>query len=86
MSRYNVVITRRAERDAAALDPVARARIKKVLLELSEEPTRRSKRLTNSDLVQCRLRVEDWRIVFDVDGDDVVILRIGHRREIYRRA
>jgi len=46
--------------------------------------TRRARRLTNTDLGQFRLRVGDWRIVFDIDGSFVVVLRIGHRREIYR--
>jgi mRNA interferase RelE/StbE len=84
MSRFRVVITRRAERDVASLDSVARARIKKALIELSEDPLRRSKRLTNSELGQYRLRVGDWRIVFDLEHNDIVVLRIGHRREIYR--
>jgi mRNA interferase RelE/StbE len=84
MSRFRVVITHRAERDVAALDTVTRGRIKKALLDLQADPSRRSKKLTNSDLGQFRLRVGDWRIVFDVEGKDVVILRVGHRREIYR--
>jgi len=84
MSRFRVVVTRRAERDVAALDHATRGRIKKALLELQEDPTRRSKKLTNSDIGQLRLRVGDWRIVFDLEGKDVVILRVGHRREIYR--
>jgi mRNA interferase RelE/StbE len=84
MSRFRVVITRRAERDVAALDPVTRGRVRKALLDLQEDPSRRSKKLTNSDLGQFRLRVGDWRIVFDLEGKDIVILRVGHRREIYR--
>lgn len=30
-----------------------------------------------------RVRQGDWRAVFRVDGGDVVVDRIGHRREIY---
>ena len=30
-----------------------------------------------------RLRVGDWRILFVEDSDTILILAIGHRREIY---
>jgi mRNA interferase RelE/StbE len=30
-----------------------------------------------------RVRQGDWRAVFRVDGADVVVDRIGHRREVY---
>ena len=30
-----------------------------------------------------RVRQGDWRAVFRIDGGDVVVDRIGHRREIY---
>ena len=25
------------------------------------------------------------RVVFDLEGEEIVVLRVGHRREIYRR-
>lgn len=30
-----------------------------------------------------RLRVGDYRVVFVIRGDSVLILKIGHRREVY---
>ena len=30
-----------------------------------------------------RVRQGDWRAVFVVEGEDVVVLAIGHRREVY---
>lgn len=39
-------------------------------------------------LVGCpgsfRLRQGDWRAVFSIEGDDVVVDRVAHRREAYR--
>ncbi|MFM7306188.1 MAG: type II toxin-antitoxin system RelE family toxin [Alphaproteobacteria bacterium] len=32
-----------------------------------------------------RLRQGDYRAVFRLDGQDVVVDRIGHRREVYER-
>jgi len=35
---------------------------------------------------ELRIRVGDYRIVYDVQDDELVVLvlRIGHRREVYR--
>ncbi len=31
----------------------------------------------------ARLRVGDWRVIFDETNDTVVVVAVGHRREIY---
>jgi mRNA interferase RelE/StbE len=31
-----------------------------------------------------RFRIGDYRAIFDIDGENIVILRIGHRRDIYK--
>ncbi|HEY1582693.1 MAG TPA: type II toxin-antitoxin system RelE/ParE family toxin [Chthoniobacterales bacterium] len=41
------------------------------------------KRLTNLT-PEYRLRIGDWRVLFEADRDKVVIYRILHRREAYR--
>ena len=85
MSDFRVLVTRRAERDLSSLDKAALKRIGKSLKQLQDDPLRRAKKLTSPDLGQYRLRVGDWRIIFDLNGREVIVLRIGHRREIYRR-
>ena len=31
-----------------------------------------------------KLRIGDWRVVYTVEGETIVIQFVGHRREIYR--
>jgi mRNA interferase RelE/StbE len=31
----------------------------------------------------ARLRVGDWRIIFYVEDDTIMVVAVGHRREIY---
>jgi mRNA interferase RelE/StbE len=31
----------------------------------------------------ARLRVGDWRIIFYVESDTIIVTAVGHRREIY---
>lgn len=35
---------------------------------------------------ECRIHVGDYRIVYDIEHEEllVLVLRIGHRREVYR--
>lgn len=42
-----------------------------------------AERLTDYQFGEWRFRIGDYRIIFDVDGDKIVILKIGHRRDIY---
>ena len=32
-----------------------------------------------------RFRVGDYRVVFDIEGEVIIILIVGHRREIYKK-
>ena len=40
--------------------------------------------LTNHKVGQYRFRIGDYRVIFDVEGESLVILSVGHRREIYK--
>ena len=82
---YKLVYTKTAFNDIKKLDNVARKRIKKKLEELSKNPIFLSKKLISSSLGTYRFRVGNYRIIFDIDKQNIVILRVGHRREIYKK-
>jgi len=67
----------------ARLDAATHRRILDAIDTLKENPYR-GKKLQGVDVGQWRLRVGDYRIRYDIAEDLVFILRIGHRREIYR--
>lgn len=83
--KYRLVYTRRAERDIRSLDPSMRERLGKSLLQYSEDPIKHAEKLTDSSLGDFRFRIGDYRVIFDILGDEIIVLRVGHRREIYRR-
>ncbi len=82
---YRLVYTRRAVRDIQGLDPGIKERLGRVLLRYAEDPLNHAERLTESELGSYRFRVGDYRVIFDLEGDEIVVLRVGHRRGIYRR-
>jgi mRNA interferase RelE/StbE len=72
-------------RDIEGLDPGVKDRIGKTLLRYEKDPLRHAEKLSHSDLGSYRFRVGDYRVVFDLEGEEIVVLRVGHRREIYKR-
>jgi mRNA interferase RelE/StbE len=49
-----------------------------------ENPLQFAEYLINSDIGSYRFRIGDYRVIFDVDENEIVVLAVGHRREIYR--
>lgn len=78
--------TKRALEDLRALDKVSQKQILKKLnfYIQSDNPFIYARKLVNSDDGQYQLRVGTYRIVFDANKSNITILRIQHRREVYR--
>lgn len=51
----------------------------------SPNPLKFAEPLNNSDLGKYRFRVGDYRIIFDVENNVAKILKIGHRKDIYKQ-
>jgi mRNA interferase RelE/StbE len=41
--------------------------------------------LTDPEIGTYRFRIGDYRVIFDLEGNDVIVLRVRHRKEIYRK-
>jgi len=81
---YKVLFTDKAKRDLKKLNPALQKRIVDKLKEYSENPFEYSRKLKDSSIGQYRFRIGDYRAAFDIDGENIVILRIRDRKEIYR--
>jgi mRNA interferase RelE/StbE len=82
---YRLVYTQKAVRDIGKLDADVKKRIGKSLLRFQDNPMRYAEHLTDSALGGYRFRIGDYRVIFDMEGNDIVVLRVGHRKEIYKR-
>jgi len=83
--KYRLVYTHRASRDIRRLEENVKQRIGKALKEYREEPLKYASKLTDPALGTYRFRIGDYRVIFDIEGEELVVLRVGHRRDIYRR-
>jgi len=43
-----------------------------------------AKSMQNIEIGKSRFRVGDYRIIFDIIDDDLIILAVGHRKDIYK--
>lgn len=49
-----------------------------------ENPLDFAERLTDYGVGEWRFRIGDYRIIFDVEDDTIIILKVGHRKDIYK--
>lgn len=82
--KYKVLYTKSACKDIQKLDQIAKKRLKKKIEQYSFDPISNAKKLINSSIGSHRWRIGNYRIVFDIDKNIIIILRVGHRKEIYR--
>lgn len=87
MSRaYRVEIARRALKSLAALPRREQLRIQAAFELLAETPRPPGCIAMAGEKSVYRVRVGDYRIVYEVHDDAVLVqvVRVGHRREVYR--
>jgi len=75
-----------ASRDLRRLDSPIRRRILDAIEALAANPRPTSATALGSGEGWWRLRVGDYRVIYEPQDDRLVILiiRVGHRREVYR--
>jgi len=81
---YKLLYTKSAVEDIRKLDNIARKRIKIKLEEYLVDPHKYAKKMINSAIGTFRWRIGNYRIVYDIDKSNIVVLRVGHRKEIYK--
>jgi len=84
---YEVLISPAALRDLKRLRGAIRRRIAEAIDDLARDPRPHGYgKLTDSDELY-RIRVGDYRIVYQIEDDRLIVLviRIGHRKDVYDR-
>ncbi|MBU4286947.1 MAG: type II toxin-antitoxin system RelE/ParE family toxin [Proteobacteria bacterium] len=83
--KYRLVYTHRASRDIRGLGENVKKRIGKALKRYEEKPLKYASKLTDPALGTYRFRIGDYRVIFDMEAEEIVVLRVGHRKDIYRK-
>lgn len=81
---YELIYTKNSLRDIKKLDRVAQKRLAKSLERLAQKPFSYAQKLILPQLGGYRFRIGNYRVIFDIEDKKIIILRVGHRREIYK--
>ncbi len=89
MSAYRIAFTKSAKKEFDLLPSQIQEKVLEALSFLAHNPFSellRVKRLKGAPSLY-RLRVGDYRVVYEIRGEvlTIVVIKIGHRREVYRR-
>lgn len=84
---YRVEVAPAALRQLKKLDPTARRRVQAAVELLAREPRPSGARKLVGGDGEWRVRTGDYRIVYEIQDQVLLVLvvAVGHRREIYRR-
>ncbi len=77
----------KAAKEIEKLSPQMRERILKKLqfYSFQKNPLVFAEKLKDQRFGEYRFRIGDYRILFDIKKDVLLILKIGHRKEIYKK-
>ncbi len=79
-----VIVTLEAQEDAEDLPVPIRRRILRLMKRLEKWPAVSGAKALSGDLTGgYRLRTGDYRVRFRVQGETIIVDKIGHRREFY---
>jgi len=81
-----VTLTPTAQRQLAALDAPTRRRVAHRIEALATAPRPAGAELLRGGQGELRIRIGDWRVIYVVHDVEllVLVIKIGHRRDIYR--
>jgi mRNA interferase RelE/StbE len=86
-AKFTVQITPSFRRDLDALPAAARKRVLEALRQLEASPfaSPKVKKLKGKGIGQWRLEVWPYRVRHDVGGQEIILYRVRHRKDIYRK-
>ena len=81
---YQILYVRSVYKDIQKLDNVSKKRLKKKIETYLQNPLIYATKLVSPALGTYRWRIGNYRLIFDLDKKRIIVLKIKHRREIYR--
>lgn len=82
---YRIEVASAAARQLRKLDPPARRRVQGAIELLAENPRPRSAKKLVGGEGEWRVRTGSYRVVYEINDDVLLVLvvAVGHRRDIY---
>lgn len=84
---YSIEFRRSAEKELGKLDGRIRARILRTIVTLADDPRPPGVKALTGEAGSWRIRIGDYRVVYEINDTELIVLvvRIAHRSDVYRR-
>jgi mRNA interferase RelE/StbE len=82
---YNIVYKKSVQRD---LKKLSKAEAHRILNQVEEELSKNADTypvLKGQFAGLRKYRIGEYRVIYAILGDDVLVLRIGHRKDVYKK-
>ena len=83
-SVVKVIFSRTSKKDINKLDAVVKKRIGKKIQAYSQNPMQYARKIAFPSIGNYRWRMGNYRVTFDIKGDEIRILKVRHRKEVYK--
>ncbi|PIS21683.1 type II toxin-antitoxin system RelE/ParE family toxin [candidate division WWE3 bacterium CG_4_10_14_0_2_um_filter_42_7] len=80
---YTLIYVKSAVKDLKKLDAVSKKQIGKKIVVLSKDPLKYARKMIDPKIGTYRWRIGNHRVIFDIVEKQIVVLKIGHRKDIY---
>jgi len=86
VSSHHVEFTAAATKEVRKLDPGIRRRVLSGIADLARDPRPAGCKKLTGESNAWRIRVGDYRVLYEVLDDALVVtvVRVAHRREVYK--
>ena len=86
MPIYSITYKPSAAKAFRKVHPTQRKRIKDAIEDLAADPRPHGHIQLAGGAGECRIRIGEYRVVYEIEDDKLIILvlRVGHRSDVYR--
>lgn len=86
MEQYRLEINPKATKELSRIRPDIGMKLLSAIESLASNPKPRQSHKLHVSNISYRLRVGDYRILYQIDDESklITVYKVGHRREVYR--
>ena len=81
---FEIILSQKAVKDFKKLDTNTGLQIARKLKEYSTNPLLYARKLSDSKIGTFRFRIGDYRAIVDIEENKIIVLKVGHRKDIYK--
>jgi mRNA interferase RelE/StbE len=82
---YRIIVTRRFLKDFKKLPRNIQRKTIKILKEIAKDPYKGAEKVLAKETGGWRRRLGDYRIRYDISNKKIILFRVLHRKEIYKK-